>query len=551
MSGAPYAPAHGCDAVLNKWCDRHCPHALEHGPLLARYDGQHVPAGPVPPVPPAWRCYARSTLDASLQRYVSGRTYCTRDGYLRTLLELCVSGQLEATAATSSAGAGASAAAQANAQAAAQAAAQTTAQARTVVYSIDPATGDVRPAARAAADEMVTGTRWAQAEVATQPPVPSTPLRSPGADWHGEPGPAGRSRQDRPDRPHAVSHHGGRGRGGGRGGGQRGGQRGAGRGGSGSRGGGGGGGAGRGSGGSVGGVGDGGSAAAAAAGSTGAAGGTAGGAVGGAVGGASGSAAGGGGPRIGIVVAHCKEPMAWLGDVQVHARACEALLPPNTRAPLALSFLGLAPFSQNRSPHRSPPFLRSPRLPTLLTFPAPPHAAWAARRRGIGGRDSRGWRRWRWRQRRSTTFVAWLGGGAAPASRAPRVRKVRRQIGGLMAAPRLAARAAELPGQQGRGVLRIPHLPAGHGDVASPPLADCIRPYGAPRDPYPPLTPPASLPSYSIPSALLPCAVPLPTGGGALLPGRRRARRRRLRAQGVGFQRHASCTAAQAALALP
>jgi hypothetical protein len=106
-----------------------------------------------------------------------------------------------------------------------------------------------------------------------------------------------------------------------------------------------------------------------------------------------------------------------------------------------------------------------------------------------------------------------------------------------MAAPRLAARAAELPGQQGRGVLRIPHLPAGHGDVASPPLADCIRPYGAPRDPYPPLTPPASLPSYSIPSGcsraqyhFLPEAVLFFQGDGVL--------------GGDGFERKASAFSA-------
>ena len=61
-----YALADGCDAVLNAWCDKNCPHVAEHGSLLARYDWQ-FPV--VPGLPKGWRCYARSTLDEAQMHY--------------------------------------------------------------------------------------------------------------------------------------------------------------------------------------------------------------------------------------------------------------------------------------------------------------------------------------------------------------------------------------------------------------------------------------------------------------------------------------------------
>ena len=67
-----YAPARGCDAVLNAWCDQHCPHRARHGPLLARLDGADGHPGA------AWRCYARSTLTADGNQWSSGKEYCTR-----------------------------------------------------------------------------------------------------------------------------------------------------------------------------------------------------------------------------------------------------------------------------------------------------------------------------------------------------------------------------------------------------------------------------------------------------------------------------------------
>ena len=71
--------------MLNRWCDIHCPHAAEHGPLLARYDHQYVPGQPK-----AWRCYAQATLDETRQRYTNGKLYCTRAHHLEVELEACV-----------------------------------------------------------------------------------------------------------------------------------------------------------------------------------------------------------------------------------------------------------------------------------------------------------------------------------------------------------------------------------------------------------------------------------------------------------------------------
>lgn len=82
-----YAPAHGCESVLNAWCNANCPHAREHGPLLARLDRSekgHFER--------AWRCYSRPTLDEDARGYLRGNTYmyCTRDLQLRRVLELCL-----------------------------------------------------------------------------------------------------------------------------------------------------------------------------------------------------------------------------------------------------------------------------------------------------------------------------------------------------------------------------------------------------------------------------------------------------------------------------
>ena len=38
MATTDYAPARGCELLLNSWCDRHCLHSEAHGPLLARFD---------------------------------------------------------------------------------------------------------------------------------------------------------------------------------------------------------------------------------------------------------------------------------------------------------------------------------------------------------------------------------------------------------------------------------------------------------------------------------------------------------------------------------
>lgn len=84
---ATYPPAQGCDEALNNWCDRHadCPHVVEHGALLARFDRQFVPG-----LPKAWRCYARSTLDENESSYVSGKAYCTREKGIDLELRRCL-----------------------------------------------------------------------------------------------------------------------------------------------------------------------------------------------------------------------------------------------------------------------------------------------------------------------------------------------------------------------------------------------------------------------------------------------------------------------------
>lgn len=81
-----YAPAYGCDAVLNAWCNAHCPHFATHGPLLARFDVTEISNVP------AWRCYASSTLSPDLQSFRSGNTFCTRHGLLLEELRRCTPG---------------------------------------------------------------------------------------------------------------------------------------------------------------------------------------------------------------------------------------------------------------------------------------------------------------------------------------------------------------------------------------------------------------------------------------------------------------------------
>ena len=79
----PYTPALGCEAQLDAWCEKNCPHSDDHSPLRARLDASSVDAGA------AWRCYAPSTLSDDGQRYVRGSTYCTRDSLLRRELDRC------------------------------------------------------------------------------------------------------------------------------------------------------------------------------------------------------------------------------------------------------------------------------------------------------------------------------------------------------------------------------------------------------------------------------------------------------------------------------
>ena len=86
-----YSSAMGCDARLNLWCDSNCPIYQTHGSLLARLDSANGHSGI------AWRCYARSTLDAE-GRFKGGTEYCTRHKQLSDLLKSCVSER--ATSAT-------------------------------------------------------------------------------------------------------------------------------------------------------------------------------------------------------------------------------------------------------------------------------------------------------------------------------------------------------------------------------------------------------------------------------------------------------------------
>ena len=87
-----YSSAMGCDARLNLWCDSNCPIYQTHGSLLARLDSANGHSGI------AWRCYARSTLDAEGHRFKGGTEYCTRHKQLSDLLKSCVSER--ATSAT-------------------------------------------------------------------------------------------------------------------------------------------------------------------------------------------------------------------------------------------------------------------------------------------------------------------------------------------------------------------------------------------------------------------------------------------------------------------
>ena len=91
----PYLPARGCDEELTQFCNQHCPHATEHGPLLARLDmhGEHGAAArgaPSATAEVAWRCYSRSTLDDEELNYVSGKAYCTRHFALEQQLDECI-----------------------------------------------------------------------------------------------------------------------------------------------------------------------------------------------------------------------------------------------------------------------------------------------------------------------------------------------------------------------------------------------------------------------------------------------------------------------------
>lgn len=88
MAMQPYAPLRGCDEYANRWCNQNCPHFAEFGSLLARYDVIHTAPGT--PVQHAWRCYARHTLDESMQSYWRGKAYCTREKLLPGLIEACV-----------------------------------------------------------------------------------------------------------------------------------------------------------------------------------------------------------------------------------------------------------------------------------------------------------------------------------------------------------------------------------------------------------------------------------------------------------------------------
>ena len=93
----PYAPALGCDEVLTRYCNTHCPHAKEHGSLLARIDqkhGEHLNTltrhSAAFKLDQAWRCYARGTLDENELAYVGGKAYCTRHYELQQELNECV-----------------------------------------------------------------------------------------------------------------------------------------------------------------------------------------------------------------------------------------------------------------------------------------------------------------------------------------------------------------------------------------------------------------------------------------------------------------------------
>ena len=64
----PYTPALGCEAQLDAWCEKNCPHSDDHSPLRARLDASSVDATA------AWRCYAPSTLSDDGQRYAPSGT---------------------------------------------------------------------------------------------------------------------------------------------------------------------------------------------------------------------------------------------------------------------------------------------------------------------------------------------------------------------------------------------------------------------------------------------------------------------------------------------
>ncbi|KAJ1627429.1 GDP-fucose protein O-fucosyltransferase-domain-containing protein [Pavlovales sp. CCMP2436] len=79
-----YEPAGACELALDTWCTAHCPHTGAHGRLYARFDTALSGARP------AWRCYAKETLSADLQRYERGDVFCTRDAQLKEELAACL-----------------------------------------------------------------------------------------------------------------------------------------------------------------------------------------------------------------------------------------------------------------------------------------------------------------------------------------------------------------------------------------------------------------------------------------------------------------------------
>ena len=74
-----------CQALMNAYCDANCLHVSTHGPLVAAEDramGKHELA---------WRCYARTALDAAGLYAGESTAYCTRHSALQQILDSCES----------------------------------------------------------------------------------------------------------------------------------------------------------------------------------------------------------------------------------------------------------------------------------------------------------------------------------------------------------------------------------------------------------------------------------------------------------------------------